>query len=166
MLRFKRKKNFLLVEVVIGIALFSICALPLLRQPFHIAQKSYDKLFEAELFRQAELMHCTILSDLQGGNITWGTLPKKPKGFFSFPQTRHEFHLGPHVHRNFTETATLKLKSTKTTPEEQEARLLELILTYAPLKGKKRYTFSYLITALGPVSPTKQVTELPGVSSG
>ncbi len=145
----KRKKNFLLVEVIIGLALFSLCALPLARQPFLLAQKSHARLFEAEIARQAEVAHCNVIADLHSGRIDWNSLPKKPRERLSLPNTPCEIHLGEKSQK-YTQKAVIRLKSSKETTEQQEARLLELKITYSQPGRNKPYSFSYLLTALGP----------------
>jgi hypothetical protein len=153
---YRRKKSFLLLEVIIGIALFALCALPLIRQPFHLTQKSCEKLIEAELFRLAEVTHCETLAQLEGGQVPWDSLPKKIRGRLSLPRVPCQVRLGEHMSKNFIQTTIIKLKTKKQISADQEARFLEFIIAYTPKNGKKGHRFSYLHTALYPHPAQKE----------
>lgn len=152
-----KKKTFLLIEVVIGLALFSLCALPLIGQPFKQTRINYNRLFETELTRHAESTRCHLLADLQAGIIQWTVLPKN-KTAYTLPKTICEIDLGEGSKRIYEQSASISLASIKKTSEQQEALLLKLILTYSP-KGEKKTRkdprFIYYFTALVPsLSPT------------
>ncbi len=150
-----RKKNFLLIEVIVGLALFSLCALPLMRQPFILTQNSYEKLFETEIFRHAEVTHCMLLSDFQAGRIPWASLPKERKGNYPVLNTECVFDLGEEIKKVYLQTASIGFDSSKKIAPAQEARLLKLTITYSPKGSGKARTFSYFFTTVGPtLAPT------------
>jgi hypothetical protein len=149
----RRKRTFLLVEVIVGLAIFALCALPLIRQPFIQTQTSYERLFEAEASRQAEVSRCAILADLQAGNIPWTSLPNSHKGNFTLPGVTFELDLGKGPKRTYEQSATISLDCLKKTSVQQDARLLKLTLSFSE-KGKTQKAkipkFTYLLTVVGP----------------
>lgn len=150
----KRKKSFLLVEVMISLALFSLCALPLLRQPFQLAQNCYNYFFENELARHAGNTHCTLLTYLQVGDIRWESLPKTPKTSYALPSKSLQLDLGDGIKKIFIQTTIIQCKSIKKITDQQIAILYEIVLNYAPqntsISNDKIQKFTYCITAIGP----------------
>src|SRR5579885_1998391 len=88
--RFK-KKPFLLVEVIVGLTIFALCALPLISQPFKQTESSLSRLFDTQLALHAENSRCALLADLHAGNIPWTSLLKTP---LALPSTSCVIDLG------------------------------------------------------------------------
>ncbi len=153
----RRKKKFTLIEVIIALSIFSLCALPLIRQPFILSEKSYNSLYQSELFRHASVTHCMLLSRLYTTDISWASLPKDPKMSYILSTSSCCIALGKTMERTFIQNITLSHKKSKKINAEQSAHLLEITVSYLP-KGKKKskeqvYNFSYLATAVGPNDP-------------
>jgi prepilin-type N-terminal cleavage/methylation domain-containing protein len=149
----RRKKNFTLVEVVVALAIFSLCALPLVRQPFILSENNYNSLYQSELFRHAGVTHCTLLSQLYTRDIPWDSLPKSCKQKYILASTPCCIVLEKNIERPFIQKVTMHHKKSKKISNEQTAHLLEIIISYLP-KGKKKskkqeVNFSYLFTAIG-----------------
>lgn len=76
----KKRRPYLLLELVIAFFLLSICALPLVRNPLHLLKQQYAALEKAELARQAAVDFADIRGRLNGKDeksITWEQLCKK-----------------------------------------------------------------------------------------
>ena len=66
-----KKRPFILVELLIAIAILSLCAIPLLGYPYFSYRKQRGQLLEIEFQRQAEILFYDLLKDL---NYSWESL--------------------------------------------------------------------------------------------
>jgi hypothetical protein len=63
-----KKRPFVLVELLICIAILSLCAIPLMGYPYYSYKKQKETLLEIEKQRQAEILFYNFLKNL---NCTW-----------------------------------------------------------------------------------------------
>ena len=66
-----KKRPFILVELMIAIAILSLCAIPLMGYPYFSYRRERKLLLEIELQRQAEILFFDLLKDLP---CTWEEL--------------------------------------------------------------------------------------------
>ena len=78
----RRKKTFVLLEVLIGFALVSMSILPFLQYPYRHMQKELDMLFEMQLTRVAQERLCQIEQEMCENKID-------PKYFFNTEHPKH-----------------------------------------------------------------------------
>lgn len=66
-----KKRPFVLIEVLIAVALLTLCAIPLIADPLFAHRKMAKKLFELEQEREAEKIYFAVLQkELSMKNIT------------------------------------------------------------------------------------------------
>lgn len=68
---YMKKRTFILVELLLAIAILSICALPILGYPYFSYRKQKELLLSIELERQAEILFYKLQRDLP---CTWTSL--------------------------------------------------------------------------------------------
>ena len=66
-----KKRPFILVELLISIAILSLCAIPLMGYPYFSYKRQKKQLLEIEKQRQAEILFYDFLKGL---NCTWENL--------------------------------------------------------------------------------------------
>ena len=73
-----RKKNFLLIEILIAFALVSLCMVPLVSGPLKLHKLQTVQLIKMEKERLAEWTFCEIKEMFLKNEIPWSTIP--PRG--------------------------------------------------------------------------------------
>lgn len=75
--KFKKKYSFVLLEVLIGIALVALFALPLISFPIWQCKSEINSLKTLELERIANRIYAETLESLYKNNITWQNLESR-----------------------------------------------------------------------------------------
>jgi hypothetical protein len=70
-----RKRNFLLLEVLIALSLLTICLVPLVKQPLKLYKKEIEHLEDLELERVADWTFMEVKEMFLKGEISWNRLP-------------------------------------------------------------------------------------------
>ncbi len=91
-----KRRSFTLIEVLISLALVSLCAIPLLRPHFHIAREKESERLNIERTLKAEAIFEKVQLDLYHNKIPWKAIsggkvrPKIYKGEnFSISEIKH-----------------------------------------------------------------------------
>lgn len=125
----KRKKTFLLLELLIGISLLAIFAIPLLANPAHLFQNQIAALEKIELERISEVEFAKLKKKIYLQEIPWETLTEsgttiKEDIIISLP--------GISKHR-FEKTTIFRSTGAKEFPDKKEEyHLIEIKTSYMP----------------------------------
>jgi arsenate reductase-like glutaredoxin family protein len=99
-----KKRNFLLLEVLIAFSLITICAIPLIKQPLKFYREEIAKLEQIEKERIADWTFTEIKEILLKNEIPWKKLPDKG-------ETTSPFHLPPSQIQIFGKTPKMIKRS-------------------------------------------------------
>ncbi|MCX6989350.1 MAG: hypothetical protein NTZ52_07665 [Chlamydiae bacterium] len=148
----KTKKNsYLLLELMIGLTLLALCALPLIRAPIWHIQKQIGSLEDIHLHLESERTLARFKESLYTSEISWGDLEmwaKQPAVII-----KESFHI-PLLGSHLLKTCRIKSVQIKST-EKQEAWakvILEISFT-RPIKPNKKVCFLHYLTAYRPSEP-------------
>ncbi len=131
-MRKRTKRYFLLLEVLISLALVSLCLIPLIA-PIVIANRSVSQLtLEMEAERGASQAYTIILKEMHEETIPFSELFIKAERELQIPhsQLRFSYHFGE---------AKIKKEN-----EQPKYLLLPVVITVTPRSGKP-LTFTYQV---------------------
>lgn len=140
------KKTFLLIEVLVAIALVTLCLVPLIQRPLQSYRTEKALLFEMEGERLAEWTFSEVKEKFLKNEIPWSRIPRPgmvsqpislPKATISLPGQKDMI-----VERTFT--MKCGKRGEKTSGQGDCYRLLRIEITFTPqLSKKKRGTYGY-----------------------
>lgn len=100
-----KKRNFVLLEVLIAFLLVAICLLPLVKQPLKLYKSELEQLEKLELERMADWTFTEVKEILLKNEIPWEKIPEKgsKSDFFSLPAAFLQIpgHSAKKVERSF-----------------------------------------------------------------
>jgi hypothetical protein len=137
----RKKRSFLLLEVLLAITLVAVFAAPLMRLPINYYRSQVDRLESFERQRIADWSFSEVKELLLKESIPWDKLPGKDQTF-TFPLPDSSFII-PHlptrpVHRSFT----LNCKGEKEGKHGEIFRIYHVDIT---LDAKKSYQYRLLV---------------------
>jgi len=137
----KKKKTFLLLEILIGIFIVSLCLIPLIQSPILVYRAEMKQLEEIEGERLADWTFSEIKEKLLKNEIPWEKLPspEMKSGPFSLPSKL--IHIlggkGKTIERSFT--LYCSKKGEKEGLQNETYKFLRIKVDFSPrLSGKKR----------------------------
>jgi hypothetical protein len=161
----KKKRPYLLLELVIAFFLLSICALPLVRNPLRLLSQQFKELERAELARRASVDFAEIrgmLNNKEDG-ISWDALdkpvPKKNKKVPHDKQDEVMIQLAkPRKFLKKIHWGTVKEKDAK---NGKKVRLINIRISYEPLDSKgEEIDFDWRVVVTRPLpTSTNSATE-------
>jgi hypothetical protein len=138
----KRKKTYLLLELMISLALISLLAIPLIHEPFELLSDEVAALERMELERISELYFAEIKEKLYCNKIPWNVLEKKSKEAPAYEQETFIETLSKH---RFKIKTSLWTKNTKKADEKESYHLIGVRLSFIPEpKGNHTKEISFL----------------------
>jgi len=140
----KRKKPFLLLELLIGISLLTLFAIPLIVEPFYLLQNEMATLERIELERISEAHFAQLKKKIYLQEIPWKELTKKER---ESPIKREVFITLPGISYHKFETSTYIWSKRDNKEKQAENHLLGIKIIYTPKPLRKHkgapITFSY-----------------------
>lgn len=126
----RKKKSFVLLEVLIGLALVSVSILPFLRYPFRHMHQELEKLFEMQLacFAQERLVEIEVaLSENEiSEEFLFGEKNKK----IPFSTTTQTIELPGGWKRTFSEKVFFKSSAQRVDDQNRVYSLVHIFLEY------------------------------------
>lgn len=143
-----RRKTYLLFELLIAASLLALCAVPLIRNPMHMAREEVAAFERIELERVSELAFAKVLEKLYSNEIPWEafqhqTLPEVPSIV-----EKVSLELPGIVKRSFDKKIYLWTRAQKEGPENEDVRLVGIKITFAPIGKPKDKTRSFTYRVL------------------
>jgi hypothetical protein len=132
-----KKRNFLLIEILIAFVLVMICIVPLVKQPLKLYKDEMAYLEKMELERLADWTFIEVKELLLKNEIPWEKIPPKKMETDPFPLASSTIHIPGNKPRQVSRSFTLKGRGEKTGPKDQIYRQLGV---YIFLNGQ-RYEF-------------------------
>lgn len=140
----KKKKPFLLIEVLIALFLVTLIAIPLLTKPIFMYRSEMATLEEMERERLAAWTFVEIKEDLLNNKIAWEKLPKErgknhfslSSGFIYLPESNPK-----RIERSFTLSCSTGKEKDGT--DDALYRLLKVNIFLD--KKKEPYTYSVIV---------------------
>jgi hypothetical protein len=141
----KRKKNFLLLEVLIGLSLILICLVPLINNPINYLLSEIKILEKIEYERISDFVFSDIKKDLLNNTIKWEHIPKeKDKPLEISFKEPISFSLKNIKTKKVTAKYSIKTVKEKISPEGNIYRLIDIKIILSPLsREKKNQTYQY-----------------------
>jgi hypothetical protein len=142
----KRKKPYLLLELLIGIALLITFSIPLMHDPFRLLEQERIALERMELERISEWEFAQVKKQFYRNEIPWGLFSAGEKRKFSTDVK----DLFPKLLKGstFEEEIRLWTKKEKKVSDEEEAFLVGIEIIFTPKRkgaGRKPVSFTYRI---------------------
>ncbi len=165
----KKKRPYLLLELVIAFFLLSICALPLVRNPLQLLKQQYDAIERAELARLAAVdfadLKAVLNKSKKTGNIPWDQLCKSAeradKKEIVFDR-QEELTISMIKPCKFLKKIHWGTVSAAKGKDGQELRLINFRITYQRLdpKGKEiDFNWRTIVTRPARIDPQNKASE-------
>lgn len=141
----RRKKTFVLLEIIIGFSLVTLSILPFLRYPFRYMHAELGMLFEVQLTRVAQERLCALERQMYEGQVDESFLfgEKAKKAVYSTVPT--SIKLADGWQRQYTEEVRF-VRSAKRKDDEYVYSLVSIQLSYKA-KGSSTMEFRSKIIA-------------------
>lgn len=149
----KKKKTFVLLELLIAFALVSMSILPFLRYPYLTMKKEVNLLFQMELERKAEAELCALFDYAANLNIDYPELFGDNQKTTDLETTPWTLRLAPTVARHYDIVWKVTRKPCKKADQHHFAYVILKVKIYP--KGKRGNTA--LITAESPLIAQKKL---------
>lgn len=144
----KRKRSFLLTEVLIAILLVSICLIPLIRTPINTYLSEMEWLEEMERERLAELAFADIKEKLLKNELAWEKIPGPgfSSGPFTLPTTQTHIPGCKPKEISITYTLSCGKNREKIGLHGEIYRMLTVAIEFTPpLSKKATYRFQIMV---------------------
>lgn len=146
----KKRRHFLLLEVIIAMALIALCIIPLIT-PFYEISKSQNRLnTKMQIDHSINQVYIHILEKLYDNKISWKSLSEKEKISFSedlLKNIENKENLKNGFIQFFTEKKTINKTS------GWQKYLMRLEITIPKKNNSKPLKFQYLIPIFRKIAP-------------
>lgn len=152
----RKKKTFLLLELLIGLFLISTCALPLVRLPMQTLQEELKSAWRIQMHHCADLTFAQIKEKVYTKQIDWDTLSAPRAAKAKILEDEATYSLPPIGKRTFCRTGYLHSVGKKD-KEGKEFRLVTCTIAFqtkdhsrlfkAGKKNRDTIAFAYQFTA-------------------
>ncbi len=160
-----RRKTYLLLELLIAFTILSLCALPLVRNPMHMAKEEIAAFERMELERVAELAYAELLEKFYRNEIPWKTLDPKTLPDAPALQETVTLELPGIFKRAYEKKIFLWTRGEKKGPDEQDVRLIGVKIVFVPAdkakKWQKSFSYRVLLEIKAPSSPSTDPKTTP-----
>lgn len=140
--RRKRKKSFLLLEILIGLTLILECLVPLMLNPISLFQNEIAHLEQIELEREALIAYAQVKEKLYNKEVPWTELKS---GNYKLVKEKFYMDFGKLAKREWQKSITLKRKK----EDKGKLILLDVTVEFSPVKkktkGAKQQEFHYFL---------------------
>ena len=136
-----KKRNYLLVEILLAIFIISLCVLPIVKTPIVVYSKIQQNLQKIEYERLCDLAYFTIKNDLYQQKIPWDNLLDKNIVYMEdFSKELPDLMKGTSFYYSIKTVRPWQIKDRK----DAMNRLLEIaIYINSNKKGQKPYATYY-----------------------
>jgi hypothetical protein len=144
----KKKKNFLLLEILIAILIVSICLVPLVQNPIRSYRAEMRLLEEMERERLADWTFSEIKEKLLKNEIAWEKLPGLAAVSGPFPLPQAVIQIPGCASKQIVRSYMLQCgeKGEKEGLKGEIYRMLRVNIEFAPrLSRKTKYTYRIMV---------------------
>ena len=140
-IKIKNKKHFLLIEILIALAIISMLAFPLIRNPLYLCKSQLKSLEKIECETIAELTYLEIKLLLMKKKINLKNIPKyeKEAQIKNLSSSKLTSFKNKEVKRSYK----LYAKKEKQTKDDQTAKLVYIKIFLQPKDQKISYSYKY-----------------------
>lgn len=141
-----KKRNILLLEILLALSIVSLCAIPIVRQPILFFRSQIHSLRNMEYERIADLSFLEIKSQLYRNEIIWDKIPKTKKNSLLQPLPPYILEIAGLASQEIERNYYLWWNVEKKGPNNTLYRLIHISIQIAPPQQKKRMKqFSYRV---------------------
>lgn len=139
----RKKANILLLEILVALAIVSMCAIPIARQPIRYFKMSIKAIHKMESERIAELSCLEIKEKLYNNEISWDRLPKGRKNTLFIPLSPHTLKVDAISDITLQRKIHLWWNHEKKGANNLTYRLLHIVVQLDQQNGKKANSSMY-----------------------
>jgi hypothetical protein len=141
----KKKRHFLLIEILIALALISLFSFPLLRNPIYFCISQINSLQKIECERMAELTFLEIKLSFLKKEINLKNIPREEKEALEIPL--RPYYLDTLKNKEVQRSFKIYSKKEKVSKNDQVFKLVNVTILLQPKDLKKPYQYKYKIAA-------------------
>lgn len=141
----KRKRNFLLLEILIAMGMLLLFSVPLLRNPLCFYKNEIEMLKNIEKLKLKKEVLLEIKERLYENKILWENLSNRNKELAKVYELKKKIHIGTIYEEEIPLYYRLWTKKEKISENETMFREIKVQIEFAPFVTNKKYS-SYWIT--------------------
>jgi hypothetical protein len=145
----KRKRPFLLLEVLFAMTLLTLCIVPLMRQPMLLNRAELKQFKKIEWDRIAAWTFTEIREKLIKNEIAWSQIPSLKETSHSFPLPDVPYQLPSLATLSASRSFTLRTLKEKQDERGRTLRLVAVKITIGEKELKREFTYRITVIQNG-----------------